>query len=146
MFKTIKTLIAVAALSGTVSANVQAKEVTVQKGDTLWELSQVHNASVENIKKWNHLTTDLIYPGEVLTIAAEKHYTVKQGDTLWDIARDQHVSVQALMEWNQLYTNLIHPGLNLVIYDDSITPGKMEPAKQQDTKSNISKCSAKGKL
>jgi len=130
MFKTIKTLIAVAALSGTVGANVQAKEVTVKKGDTLWELSQVHNASVENIKGLNYLASDLFHPGDILKIATKKHYKVKQGDTLISIANENNVTAQNLIEWNDLYTNLVHPGLNLVIFDNSATLGQMEPVNQ----------------
>jgi 3D (Asp-Asp-Asp) domain-containing protein/LysM repeat protein len=121
MLNKIKTFIAVAVLSGTVSANVQAATVTVQKGDTLWDLSRVHNTSVENIEKLNHLTTDLIHPGDVLIIAPEKHYTVKEGDTLWDIAMDHHVTVSQIKDWNNLMTDLIHPGLNLVIFDGTNT-------------------------
>ncbi|MDP4154360.1 MAG: 3D domain-containing protein [Bacillota bacterium] len=130
MFKTIKTLIAVAALSGTVGANVQAKEVTVQKGDTFWELSQVHNASIENIKSWNQLASDFIQKEDILKIATKKHYTVKQGDSLISIANENNVSAQNLIEWNNLYTNLVHPGLNLVIFDNSTAPDQMEPVKQ----------------
>ncbi|WHY75625.1 LysM peptidoglycan-binding domain-containing protein [Neobacillus sp. WH10] len=118
MIKKIKAFIAVAALSGTVGANVQAAEVTVKKGDTLWELSQLHNTSVENIEKWNQLSTDLIHPGDVLTIATEKQYTVQQDDTLWDVALKYQVSVNQIKEWNNLNTDLIHPGLNLIIYDE----------------------------
>jgi 3D (Asp-Asp-Asp) domain-containing protein/LysM repeat protein len=117
MLNKMKTLVAVAVLSGTVSANVQAATVTVKKGDTLWELSRVHNSTVENIQKLNHLTTDLIHPGDVLTIAPEKHYTVVSGDNLWDIAKEHHVSVSQIKEWNNLFSDLIHPGLNLVIFD-----------------------------
>jgi 3D (Asp-Asp-Asp) domain-containing protein len=118
MIKNIKTFIAVVALSGTVGANVQAAELTVQKGDTLWDLSRVHHTSVENIQKWNHLSTDLIHPGDVLTIATEKKYTVVKDDTLWDIAKENQVSVAMIKEWNSLNTDLIHPGLQLVIYDE----------------------------
>ncbi len=118
MIKTIKTLLAVAALSGTVGANVQAAEITVQKGDTLWNLAQVHKSSVEDLKKWNDLTTDVIFPGDVLTIQKETHYEVKQGDTLWAIAANFQVTVSQLEEWNQLNSDLIRPGLNLVILDD----------------------------
>ena len=117
MLKKIISIIPVAVLSVTVSANVQAATITVQKGDTLWELSRANNTSVENIQMFNHLTTDLIHPGDVLTIASQKQYTVKQGDTLWDIALDHQVTVSQIKEWNQLHTDLIHPGLNLVIFD-----------------------------
>jgi 3D (Asp-Asp-Asp) domain-containing protein/LysM repeat protein len=121
MLKKIIMIIAVAVLSGTVSANVQAATITVKKGDTLWGLSRLHKTTVKNIKEWNHLSTDLIHPGGVLTISPnslkqQKHYTVKHGDTLWGIARDYHVSVSELMKWNKFTSDLIHPGLNLVIF------------------------------
>ncbi len=104
-------------LSVTVSANVQASTITVQKGDTLWDLSQANDSTVNNIKMLNHLTSDLIHPGDELTIVPEKQYLVKQGDTLWDIAIDHQVTVAQIKEWNQLHTDLIHPGLPLVIFE-----------------------------
>jgi len=117
MLKKLGSILAVSALSLSVSANVQAATVTVQKGDTLWDLSQENNLSVDNIKKLNDLTTDLIHPGDVLTVAPEKQYTVSKGDTLWDIARDHQVTVSQIKEWNQLHTDLIHPGLNLLVFE-----------------------------
>lgn len=137
MLNKIKTIMAVTVLSGTVSANVQAATVTVQKGDTLWDLSRANDTSVENIQKLNHLTTDLIVPGEDLAIASEQHYTVKQGETLWDIAMNHHVTVSQIKEWNQLITDLIYPGLNLLIFDGvnttnhTVTEKIIEPAAQQ---------------
>ncbi|MGE7917132.1 LysM peptidoglycan-binding domain-containing protein [Lysinibacillus xylanilyticus] len=117
MLKKIISIVPVAMLSVTFSANAQAATITVQKGDTLWDLSRAHNTSVENIQTLNHLTTDLIHPGDVLTIAQQKQYTVKQGDTLWDIALDHQVTVSQIKEWNQLQTDFIHPGLKLFIFD-----------------------------
>jgi 3D (Asp-Asp-Asp) domain-containing protein/LysM repeat protein len=117
MLKKIITIVPVAMLSVTLSANAQAATITVQKGDTLWDLSRAHNTSVENIQTLNHLTTDLIHPGDVLTIAQQKQYTVKQGDTLWDIALEHQVTVSQIKEWNQLQTDFIHPGLKLFIFD-----------------------------
>ncbi|MFS0775060.1 LysM peptidoglycan-binding domain-containing protein [Neobacillus sp. 3P2-tot-E-2] len=117
MLKKIISILAVAVLSVTVSANVQAESITVQKGDTLWALSRTNNMSLENLQKINNLSTDLIHPGDVLTVAPEKQYTVIQDDTLWDIAMDHQVTVSQLKEWNQLHTDLIHPGLNLVIFE-----------------------------
>ncbi|MED1202752.1 LysM peptidoglycan-binding and 3D domain-containing protein [Heyndrickxia acidicola] len=121
MLKKIIMIIAVAVLSGTVSANVQAATITVKRGDTLWGLSRLHKTTVKNIKEWNHLNTDLIHPGRSLTISPnslhqQKQYTVKHGDTLWGIARNYHVSVSELMKWNKLTSDLIHPGLNLDIF------------------------------
>jgi 3D (Asp-Asp-Asp) domain-containing protein len=117
MLKKMISILAVAVLSVTVSANVQAASITVQKGDTLWALSRTNNTSVENIQKLNNLTSDLIHPGDVLTVAPEKRYTVVKGDTLWDIAMNHQVSVSQIKDWNQLHSDLIHPGLNLVIFE-----------------------------
>ncbi|OIK13050.1 peptidoglycan-binding protein [Bacillus sp. MUM 116] len=141
MLKKMISMIAVAVLSVTVSANVSAATITVHKGDTLWDLSRVHNTSVDNIQMLNHLTTDLIYPGDKLTIAPEKHYTVKQGDTLWDISMEHHTSVSLIKEWNHLNTDLIHPGLNLLIFDGINTnntdvTGKTMKLALQESKEN----------
>ncbi|MFL6518453.1 MAG: LysM peptidoglycan-binding domain-containing protein [Bacillus sp. (in: firmicutes)] len=125
MLKKMITIIAVAVLSVTVSANVQAATVKVQKGDTLWDLASKNNTSLENIQKLNDLTTDLIHPGDVLTIAPEKRYSVKQGDSLWKIARAHQVTVSQIKEWNQLTSDLIHPGLNLLIYEGLHTTNKV---------------------
>ncbi|WP_052659618.1 peptidoglycan DD-metalloendopeptidase family protein [Bacillus alveayuensis] len=42
--------------------------VTVKKGDTLWSISQKYHVSVELIKKWNQLHSDLIYPNQELVL------------------------------------------------------------------------------
>lgn len=141
MLKKIISGVAVTVLSVSISANVQAATITVQKGDTLWNLSRVNNTTVENIKTLNGLTTDLIHPGDVLTIAQHKNYTVKQGDTLWDIALEHQVTVSQIKEWNQLHSDLIHPGLNLLIYEDikttktAITEESVIPEAQESTES-----------
>jgi 3D (Asp-Asp-Asp) domain-containing protein len=118
MLKKIQTLLAVAVLSGTVSANAQAATVTVKEGDTLSELSSLHNTSVTEIKKLNQLTSDVIKPGEVLELEQKKVYTVKQGDTIWNIAKDHQVSVKQMKKWNKLNSNIIRPGKKLLIFDD----------------------------
>ncbi|MDA0811041.1 MAG: LysM peptidoglycan-binding domain-containing protein [Verrucomicrobia bacterium] len=41
---------------------------TVQKGDNLYRISQMHGTSVQNLKSTNGLSSDVIYPGDVLTI------------------------------------------------------------------------------
>jgi 3D (Asp-Asp-Asp) domain-containing protein/LysM repeat protein len=116
MLKKIISIVPVAMLSATLGANAQAATITVQKGDTLWDLSRANNTSVENIQKFNHINTNLIHPGDVLTIPQQKQYNVKQGDTLWDIALNHQVTVSQIKEWNQLHTDLIQPGLNLSIF------------------------------
>ncbi|GHH98049.1 3D domain-containing protein [Neobacillus kokaensis] len=151
MLNKIKVIISAAVLSLAVSANVQAATITVKKGDTLWDLSRDNHTSVENIQKINHLTSDLIHPGDELAVAKEKHYTVKKEDTLIDIAKEQHVTVSQIKEWNDLLTNMIHPGLDLVIYQEIDTTKKdkkekvTKPAKQKVKAASIDKKEVKAR-
>lgn len=130
MLKRIITILAVAVLSVTVSANVQAATVTVHNGDTLWNLSRETNITLENIQNWNQLTTDLIHPGDILNISPDKQHIVKQGDTLWGISMDNHITVSQLKAWNELHTDLIHPGLNLLIFNSTNTTNRAVTEKQ----------------
>ncbi|HHY91838.1 MAG TPA: LysM peptidoglycan-binding domain-containing protein [Firmicutes bacterium] len=51
-----------------VSASAAAAAYTVQPGDTLWYIAQEHGVTVNALQEANNLWTDLIYPGDVLTI------------------------------------------------------------------------------
>ncbi|AXN40943.1 peptidoglycan-binding protein [Peribacillus butanolivorans] len=115
MKKSILSLAAAAAISGAFTIPVQAEDVNVKDGDTLWGISQTYKVSIEDIKDWNHLSSDTIYSGETLHISQEKHYKVKSGDTLWAIADKYHVSVNDLKSWNGLNSDTIHPKQELVI-------------------------------
>lgn len=65
--------VAVAALSTTAfGAHASAKEITVQKGDTLWGISQKNGVNLKDLKEWNKLTSDKIIAGEKLTILQKK--------------------------------------------------------------------------
>lgn len=46
----------------------QSISYVVKKGDTLYSISKTYGVSVDNIKKWNNLTSDLIQPGQKLII------------------------------------------------------------------------------
>ena len=43
-------------------------EYTVRSGDTLWGISQLFNVSIRDIKKWNGKRSNMIKPGDKLTI------------------------------------------------------------------------------
>jgi 3D (Asp-Asp-Asp) domain-containing protein len=119
MKKTIFSLAAVAALTTTAGISAQAEEVVVDKGDTLWSLSQEHKVSVDDIKNWNNLTSDIIIADNTLKISDEEVYTVVAGDTLWSIAEKFDASVEHISEKNQLTGDVIHPGQELVIFSDA---------------------------
>jgi 3D (Asp-Asp-Asp) domain-containing protein len=100
------------------ATNVQAEQIVVHKGDTLWNLSKQYGVSVESIKKWNNLSNDVIHPNDLLEVSPIKHLLVSEGDTLWNISQVYGVSVAELKEWNNLSSDLIRPGLNLTLYTD----------------------------
>lgn len=68
----------------------------VKPGDTLWHLAQRflgYGPQYNEIMRLNRLTSDMIYPGQILKIPTMPQnnmphtYIVKQGDTLWSIAK-----------------------------------------------------------
>ncbi|MFR0608023.1 LysM peptidoglycan-binding domain-containing protein [Limosilactobacillus balticus] len=101
---------------------VNAEQLTVKSGDTIWGLAKQHGLSVSaleqanpSVKKVND-SLDLITVGQQLTLPTTQHdasadlnadgsYTVKPGDTLSSIADRYNVTVNQLMVWNNLSTN-----------------------------------------
>ncbi|CAH0146390.1 Cell wall-binding protein YocH [Peribacillus sp. Bi96] len=115
MKKSILSLAAAAAISGAFTIPVQAEDVKVKDGDTLWGISQTYKVSIEDIKSWNDLSSDTIYAGENIHISQEEHYKVKSGDTLSEIADKYDVAVKDIKSWNGLSSDTIHPKQELVI-------------------------------
>ena len=81
----------------------------VQAGDTLWKISERflgYGPRYSEIMNLNGLTTDMIYPGQIIKIQVDNNlsrtYTVQPGDTLWKIAQNllgngnRYTSIMAL--------------------------------------------------
>ena len=117
MKKQIIALTAIAALSVGAAGSVSAASVhTVEKGDTLWSISQEQNVSVQDLQDWNKLDSIVIYPNQQLKVEeALKTYKVVLGDTLSEIAQKHHITVQDLKSRNNLTGDLIVVGDQLVI-------------------------------
>mgnify|MGYP001155130649 CR=1 FL=1 len=150
MKKTIMSLAAAAAMSATAfGATASAKEIEVQKGDTLWGISQNYGMNLKDLKKWNQLSSDLILPGQKLNISSqeekseEKQYTVQPGDTLSKIAKEFGVTVSDLQKRNNLKSDLIIAGQTIAINGEAAAaaaPVKQESApKQNDQPVNVQK-------
>lgn len=43
---------------------------TIKKGDTLHGIAKTYNTSVANLKSWNNLKTDVIYPNQKINVVA----------------------------------------------------------------------------
>lgn len=105
---------------------------TVKSGDVLWKIARDTGVTVSQIKNWNNLTSNMIYPGQALHVAQSSApssptesshvistYTVQLGDTLGNIAYDHDVSVAQIKKINNLASNTIFPGQKLRMIADS---------------------------
>ncbi|MFB6497060.1 LysM peptidoglycan-binding and 3D domain-containing protein [Bacillus haynesii] len=146
MKKTFMSFVAVAALSSTAfGASASAKEITVQKGDTLWGISQKQGVNLQDLKEWNQLSSDLIIPGQKLNVSEKqteekKQYTIKKGDTLWKIAQQFGVSVNDLKNWNNIKSDIIYPNTSITVDGQATVqaaatqPAETKPAVQKEAK------------
>ncbi|MFS0646671.1 LysM peptidoglycan-binding domain-containing protein [Siminovitchia sp. 179-K 8D1 HS] len=122
MRRKIFAFIAGVAFVGLISGKASAASHVVQKGDSLWSISQSYGTSVNQLKALNNLNGDLIYPNQQLHIPAESKtenqdqtYKVVKGDSLWKISNKYGVSVADLKAWNNLSSDMIYPGQSLAV-------------------------------
>lgn len=161
MKKTIISAASLTALSAVAAANISASEITVESGDTLWSISSGTAQSVNEIKSLNNLTSDLIFPGDVLKVDAEAPsaapaeeveveaeetattYTIEAGDTLFAIANQFNVTVDNLKAWNNLSSDLIIAGKTISVAE-SAAPAAMtvEEAPAEETAAPAEEVSA----
>lgn len=102
---------------------------TVKAGDTLWSIARRFNTTVEDLMKYNNLSSDIITVGTILTIPTTTDssinlnsnlYVVKAGDTLWNIAKRYNTTVENLMMMNNLKTDLITIGQRLMVPNKNV--------------------------
>ncbi len=52
-------------------SHASSNTYTVKSGDTLYRISINHNTSVANLKKWNNLSGNTIYPNQKLVVGGQ---------------------------------------------------------------------------
>lgn len=99
-----------------------ARSVTVQVGDTLYDIALAHGISVSDLIAFNDLDGTLIHPGQVLQLdAGDKELEpltveIVRGDSLWSIARAYGTTAQAIADANGItLATVLNPGHRLVV-------------------------------
>lgn len=129
----------------------EVKYYTVVPGDSLSKIAKLNNISLTNLRTWNNLTSDLIYPGQKFIVSDPSsasntpsvtpaptapvvtpvlaapavvgtEYVVISGDTLSRIALQYGLSVQELKTINGLQSDMIYVGQKLVVSKTNTTP------------------------
>lgn len=133
--RTAALLIITLLILGSVSAG--AASYRVVPGDSLWNISQRHNISVEQLKAANNLTSNQILVGQALTIPSSKVrlaiHRVQPGETLWRISQRYGTSVTNIMSLNKLTSTMIYPGQVLNIPSGSQTSSPVSQSSGSDT-------------
>ena len=118
--------------NGATSSGNQSGSYTVKAGDSLWGISHKYGMSIDSLKSLNNLSSNFIYPGQVLKVGQSNNqsnttskpsvsqstnsgnqsgsYTVKAGDSLWGISHKYGMSIDSLKSLNNLSSNFIYPG------------------------------------
>lgn len=117
-------------------------QYTVQKGDTLYSISQKFNISVNKLKEINNLNTNTILPGQILIITENETppqpttYKVQKGDTLYSISQKFNTTVDAIKRLNNITSNNIYINQELYIPTSSTPPSEPLPIPPIDDDEN----------
>ena len=87
----------------------------VKSGDSLYSIARKYNTTVDELKKLNNLSSNILSIGQVLKIPSTSGtnnntsniYIVKSGDSLYSIARKYNTTVDELMKLNNLSSNIL---------------------------------------
>lgn len=102
----------------TPSQELPSETYVVQRGDSLYSIARKLGTTVDKLKNFNNLTSNLLSVGQVLKIPTshkQTTYTVQKGDSLYSIAKKFNTSVDNLKALNNLSSNLLSIGQILVI-------------------------------
>ena len=93
----------------------------VKKGDSLYSIAQKYNTTVDELKKLNGLTSNIINVGQILKLPEKENivdydlYIVKKGDTLYKIANNYNLSVNELKKISNLTSDTLSIGQQLLV-------------------------------
>ena len=102
----------------------------VKKGDTLYSIAMANNTTVDELKKANNLTSNILSTGQLLKIPSallpESTYIVKKGDSLYSIANKYNTTIDELKRINNLTSNILSIGQVLKLPSDKVSDVEKE--------------------
>lgn len=123
----------------------------VQPGEYLYSIAQKYNCTVEQLREWNQLESDVLSAGQKLIVydetakktdevplekeivsnekdAAPVYHTIVPGDTYYSISKKYGVTVEELKKWNSFDMSGLVVGEKLVVgYKVEEAPAETAP-------------------
>ena len=95
----------------------------VKSGDSLYQIAKKYNTTVDELKKINNLTSNILSIGQKITIPTKiaeeetkyDYYIVQKGDNLYQIAKKYNITTKDLKDLNNLTSNLLNVGQKLKV-------------------------------
>ena len=118
---TVGQLLIIAIDDNATSTPTTYKDYVVKKGDSLYSIANKNNITVDELKKINNLTSNMLSIGQVLKLPTQDKgeemtmYTVQKGDSLYSIAKKFGITVDEIKSLNNLTSNNLAIGEQLMI-------------------------------
>ena len=153
--KYITALIGTTAISALATTQAHAATThTVKSGESVWSISHKYGISIAKLKSLNGLTSNLIFPNQVLKVSGSSSsasksktssnsgsvYTVKAGDSLSSIAAKYGTTYKNIMKLNGLNNFLIVPVQKLKV-SGSVSTSKSTSGSKKATSSSSGRTS-----
>jgi len=106
------------------SSSDQINTYVVREGDTLSQIANMFDVSVNTIKWSNNLTSNNVKPGDTLVILpiSGVKYTTTKGDTLASIAKKFNGDIDEIVAYNNLdKSKTLTAGTEIIIPDGEVT-------------------------